>query len=52
MKPRGAFVLDSGVKRVEAAHPYDVPAERGFPHITNTANWSMFWPGHVRLDGA
>jgi Polyketide cyclase / dehydrase and lipid transport len=41
------------VERVEAAHRYDVPLERGFAFITDTANWSMFWPGYVRLeDGA
>jgi uncharacterized protein YndB with AHSA1/START domain len=38
------------VKRVEAAHRYDVPVERGFSFITDTANWSKFWPGYVRLD--
>ena len=36
--------------RVEAAHRYDVPVERGFAFITNTANWSTFWPGYVRLE--
>ena len=35
--------------RVEAARRYDVPVERGFGFITNTANWPMFWPGYVRL---
>jgi hypothetical protein len=41
------------VERVEAAHRYDVPLERGFAFITDTANWSKFWPGYVRLeDGA
>jgi hypothetical protein len=38
------------VKRVEAAHRYEVPVERGFAFITDTANWSRFWPGYVRLD--
>ena len=38
------------MKRLEAAHRYDVPVERGFPFITNTANWSTFWPGYVRLE--
>ena len=38
------------MKRVEAAHRYDVPVERGFAFITNTANWSRFWPGYVRLE--
>jgi uncharacterized protein YndB with AHSA1/START domain len=36
--------------RVEAAHRFDVPVERGFAYITNTANWSEFWPGYVRLE--
>src|SRR6266511_3164105 len=31
------------MQRVEAAHRYDVPVERGFAFITNTANWSKFW---------
>jgi hypothetical protein len=38
------------VKRVEAAHRYDVPVERAFAFITNRANWSKFWPGYVRLE--
>ncbi len=38
------------MERVEAAHRYDVPVERGFAFITNTANWSKFWPGYVRLE--
>jgi uncharacterized protein YndB with AHSA1/START domain len=38
------------MKRVEAAHRYDVPVERGFAFITDTANWSNFWPGYVRLE--
>ena len=38
------------MKRVEAAHRYDVPVERAFAFITNTANWSKFWPGYVRLE--
>ena len=38
------------VKRVEAAHRYDVAVERGFAFITDTANWSTYWPGFVRLD--
>jgi uncharacterized protein YndB with AHSA1/START domain len=38
------------MERVEAAHRYDVPVERGFAFITNTANWSKFWPGFVRLE--
>jgi uncharacterized protein YndB with AHSA1/START domain len=36
--------------RVEAARRYDVPVERGFAFITDTANWSKFWPGYVRLE--
>ncbi len=38
------------MQRVEAAHRYDVPVERGFAFITNTANWSKFWPGFVRVE--
>jgi hypothetical protein len=38
------------VVRVEAAHRYDVSVERGFAFITDTANWSTFWPGYVRLE--
>jgi hypothetical protein len=38
------------VTRVEAAHRYGVPVERGFAFITDTANWSKFWPGYVRLE--
>jgi uncharacterized protein YndB with AHSA1/START domain len=38
------------VERIEAAHRYDVPVERGFAFITNTENWSKFWPGYVRLE--
>ncbi len=37
------------MKRVEAACRYDVPVERGFAFITDTANWSRYWPGYVRL---
>jgi uncharacterized protein YndB with AHSA1/START domain len=36
--------------RIEAAHRYDVPLERGFAYITDTANWPKFWPGFVRLE--
>jgi hypothetical protein len=36
--------------RVEASHRYDVPVERGFAFITDTANWPNFWPGYVRLE--
>lgn len=38
------------VKRVEAAHRYDVPVDGGFAFITDTRNWSKFWPGFVRLE--
>ena len=38
------------MERVEAARRYDVPVERGFAFITDTANWSRFWPGFVRLE--
>jgi Polyketide cyclase / dehydrase and lipid transport len=38
------------MKRVEAAHRYHVPVDRGFAFITNTANWPRFWPGYVRLE--
>jgi hypothetical protein len=38
------------MRRIEAAHRYDVPVERGFAFITNTANWAKFWPGYVRLE--
>lgn len=38
------------MERVEAARRYHVPVERGFAFITNTANWSKFWPGYVRLE--
>jgi hypothetical protein len=36
--------------RIEAAHRYEVPVERGFAFITDTANWPRFWPGYVRLE--
>lgn len=36
--------------RLEAAHRFDVSVERGFAFITDTANWSKFWPGYVRLE--
>ena len=36
--------------RIEDSHRYDVPVEQGFAFITNTANWSTFWPGFVRLE--
>ena len=37
------------MERVEAAHRYDIPVERAFALITDTANWPTFWPGYVRL---
>ncbi len=37
-------------RRVEAVHRFDVPVERGFAFITDTANWSSYWPGFVRLE--
>jgi len=33
--------------RVEAARRYDVPVERGFAFITDTASWPRFWSGYV-----
>jgi uncharacterized protein YndB with AHSA1/START domain len=36
--------------RIEGAHRYDVPVERGFAFITDTGNWPRFWPGYVRLE--
>jgi uncharacterized protein YndB with AHSA1/START domain len=38
------------MERVEAAHRYETPVERGFAFITDTANWPSFWPGYVRLE--
>jgi hypothetical protein len=38
------------MERVEATHRYDVPVERGFGFITDTANWPTFWPGFIRLE--
>ena len=38
------------MKRIEAAHRYDVAVELGFAFITDTANWSKYWPGYVRLE--
>ena len=35
---------------IESSHGYDVPVEHGFAFITDTANWSRFWPGYVRLE--
>jgi uncharacterized protein YndB with AHSA1/START domain len=36
--------------RIEGAHRYEVPVERGFAFVTDTANWPRFWPGYVRLE--
>lgn len=38
------------MRRVEAARHFDVPVDRGFAFITNTANWPKYWPGYVRLE--
>jgi uncharacterized protein YndB with AHSA1/START domain len=37
------------VVRVEASRRFDISVERGFAFITDTANWSKFWPGYVGL---
>jgi Polyketide cyclase / dehydrase and lipid transport len=36
--------------RIEGAHRYDVPVERGFAFVTDIANWPRLWPGYVRLE--
>jgi uncharacterized protein YndB with AHSA1/START domain len=38
------------VTRIAEARRFDVPVERGFAFITDTANWPSFWPGYVRLE--
>jgi Polyketide cyclase / dehydrase and lipid transport len=38
------------MKRISAARRFEVPLECGFAFITNTENWSRFWPGYVRLE--
>jgi hypothetical protein len=38
------------MKRIEAVHRFNVPVERGFAFVTDTSNWSKFWPGYVRLE--
>lgn len=38
------------MERVDAAHRYDVPVERGFAFITDTRSWRKYWPGYVRLE--
>ena len=35
--------------RIEGEHHFAIP-EVGFAFITNTMNWSKFWPGFVRLE--
>ena len=55
-RPRGARAAESSsgysrsITRVEATHRFDVPVERAFSFVTDTANWSSFWPGFVRLE--
>jgi uncharacterized protein YndB with AHSA1/START domain len=34
--------------RIEATRRFPVTVERGFAFITDSANWSAFWPGFVR----
>jgi hypothetical protein len=36
--------------RIEREHRFDVPLATGFEYITNTANWSSYWPGLVRVE--
>jgi len=36
--------------RIEGSNRYDVSVDQGFAFITDTANWSKFWPGFVRLE--
>ena len=36
--------------RIEGSRRYGVPVDQGFAFITDTANWSKFWPGFVRLE--
>ena len=53
--PRSAARFGLGyrldIARVEAAHRYDdVPVERAFAFVTDTANWPRYWPGFVRLE--
>ena len=38
------------MERVDAAHRFDIPLERAFAFITDTANWPKYWPGYVRLE--
>lgn len=38
------------MKRISAVRRYDAPVERVFAFVTNTENWSKFWPGYVRLE--
>jgi hypothetical protein len=36
--------------RIEREHHFAIPVEAGFTFITNTMNWSTYWPGYVRLE--
>ncbi len=36
--------------RIEREHHFAIPVEAGFAFITDTRNWSKFWPGYVRLE--
>ena len=38
------------MQRLDDAHRFDVPVDRGFAFVTDTANWPAFWPGYVRLE--
>jgi hypothetical protein len=37
------------VTRVEHAHRFSTPLQRGFDYITDIANWPAYWPGLVRV---
>ena len=50
MTPGGKRVIVLGMERIEAAHRYGVPVERGFSFITDPVNWPTFWPGYVSLE--
>ena len=36
--------------RIELEHRFDCSVETGFTYITETANWSEYWPGFVRIE--
>ena len=36
--------------RVEHAHRFSTPLERGFDYITDIDNWPAYWPGLVRIE--